>query len=194
MSLAALVPAGPVAGQTAKATAAWKLPPSTYPAHAAITSAAPTNANAQRVFGRFHLQSYDQLLRDSGRGALEVASEVNGRAVAEQPLLDPVDPAHEHQVAVVERLTDDGARDATLEHLRLVCGLAGFWELRALQRLDGGRMEARGSFFLVVTQAGESLIFDRIHQGTLEELTRETADQLIARLMQIGRQTPKTAG
>src|SRR6516225_5978547 len=57
------------------------------------------------------------------------------------------------------------AREATLTHLRLVASLPGFWELRALQRLDGNRMEARGSFFLIVTQAGESLIFDRLEQA-----------------------------
>jgi hypothetical protein len=57
------------------------------------------------------------------------------------------------------------AREETLTHLRLVASLPGFWELRALQRLDGNRMEARGSFFLIVAQAGESLIFDRIEQA-----------------------------
>jgi hypothetical protein len=30
--------------------------------------------------------------------------------------------------------------------------------------------------------------------GTLEELTRERADRVLARLMEIGRQAPKTAG
>jgi hypothetical protein len=57
------------------------------------------------------------------------------------------------------------AREETLAHVRLVAGLPGFWELRALQRLDGGRMESRGSFFRIVAQAGESLIFDRIEQA-----------------------------
>jgi hypothetical protein len=43
------------------------------------------------------------------------------------------------------------AREQTLTHLRLVASLPGYWELRALQRLDGGRMEPRGSFFIIAS-------------------------------------------
>jgi hypothetical protein len=59
----------------------------------------------------------------------------------------------------------DCNRDQTRVHLRLVASSPGYWELRALQRLDGTRMAARGSFFLVATKAGDSLIYDRLEQA-----------------------------
>jgi hypothetical protein len=40
----------------------------------------------------------------------------------------------------------------------------------------------------------EAEILKHYQVGTLEELTRETADRLLMRLMEIGRQTPRTAG
>jgi hypothetical protein len=54
------------------------------------------------------------------------------------------------------------AREATLAHLRLIAGWPGYWEIRALRRLDGNRMEARGSFFIVAASAGDGLIYDRL--------------------------------
>ncbi len=47
-------------------------------------------------------------------------------------------------------------------HIRLVAGYPGFWELRSLQRVDGTKMEPRGSFFLIVTDHGEDLVYDRL--------------------------------
>ena len=40
----------------------------------------------------------------------------------------------------------------------------------------------------------EAEILKHYQIGTIEELTRETADRLLMRLMEIGRQTPRTAG
>ena len=56
-------------------------------------------------------------------------------------------------------------QEHTLSHLRLVAQHPGFWELRALQRLDGSHMAARGSFFLIATQSGEDLIYDRLEHA-----------------------------
>jgi hypothetical protein len=44
------------------------------------------------------------------------------------------------------------------------------------------------------TRKSEAEILKHYQIGTLEELTKQTADLLIARLMEISRQTPKTAG
>jgi len=55
--------------------------------------------------------------------------------------------------------------EQALSHLRLVASHAGFWELRALQRLDGTHMAARGSFFIIATQSGEDLIYDRLEHA-----------------------------
>jgi hypothetical protein len=58
------------------------------------------------------------------------------------------------------------ARAQTLAHLRLVAGLPGFWELRALRRQGGTRMAACGSFFIVATTTADgTLIYDRLEQA-----------------------------
>jgi len=59
-------------------------------------------------------------------------------------------------------VADEAARQQTLAHLRLVAAHPGFWELRALQRLEGNRMEPRGSFFIIATAHGDDLIYDRL--------------------------------
>jgi hypothetical protein len=53
----------------------------------------------------------------------------------------------------------------TLAHIRLVASFPGCWELRALRRVGGNRMTARGSFFLLVTATSEGLIYDRLDEA-----------------------------
>jgi hypothetical protein len=60
----------------------------------------------------------------------------------------------------------EDARELTLQHHRMVAAFPGFWEIRALQRSDSNRMLYRGSFYVVVTQAGEDLIYDRLGNET----------------------------
>src|SRR5919201_11820 len=58
------------------------------------------------------------------------------------------------------------ARAQTLAHLRLVAGLPGFWELRALQRQGGATMAPRGSFFIIATTTADgALLYDRLEQA-----------------------------
>ena len=59
----------------------------------------------------------------------------------------------------------DDPRAQTLAHLRLVAASPGYWELRALRRLDATRMEARGSFFVVATAHGDTLLYVRLEQA-----------------------------
>jgi hypothetical protein len=54
------------------------------------------------------------------------------------------------------------AREQTLQHLRLIAGWPGFWEIRALRRTDKNRMLYAGNFFIIATQAGDDLIYDRL--------------------------------
>jgi hypothetical protein len=55
--------------------------------------------------------------------------------------------------------------EQTLAHLRLVASHPGFWELRALQRVDTTHMEPRGSFFMIASKTADGLIYDRLEQA-----------------------------
>jgi hypothetical protein len=52
---------------------------------------------------------------------------------------------------------DDASHKQTLAHLRLLAGLPGYWELRALHRGGGARMTPRGSFWIVGAPCGALL-------------------------------------
>jgi hypothetical protein len=56
-------------------------------------------------------------------------------------------------------------QEQALAHIRLVASFPGCWELRALRRVGGNRMTARGSFFLLVTATSEGLIYDRLDEA-----------------------------
>jgi len=56
-------------------------------------------------------------------------------------------------------------RAQALAHVRLLAASPGYWELRALHRVDGSRMDARGSFFIIAVAAGDTLIYDRLEQA-----------------------------
>jgi hypothetical protein len=51
----------------------------------------------------------------------------------------------------------DDAHEQTLAHLRLLAGLLGYWELRALRRDGGTTMSPRGSFWIVGAPCGALL-------------------------------------
>ncbi len=69
-------------------------------------------------------------------------------------------------------------RERALAHLRLVAAWPGYWELRALRRIDGARMEARGSFFVIATTHGNNLIYDRLTEAVdwADEQARDGAE------------------
>ena len=57
------------------------------------------------------------------------------------------------------------AHEQTLAHLRLLAGLPGYWELRALHRDGGNRMTPRGSFWIVATATTDGLLYERLDKA-----------------------------
>jgi hypothetical protein len=57
------------------------------------------------------------------------------------------------------------AHEQTLAHLRLLAGLPGYWELRALCRKGGNPMIPRGSFWIVATTTADGLLYERLDQA-----------------------------
>ena len=51
----------------------------------------------------------------------------------------------------------EARHEQTLAHLRLLAGLPGYWELRALHRDGATRMTPRGSFWIVGAPCGALL-------------------------------------
>jgi hypothetical protein len=59
----------------------------------------------------------------------------------------------------------DARHEQTLAHLRLLAGLPGYWELRALRRDGANPMIARGSFWIVSTATANGLLYERLDQA-----------------------------
>jgi hypothetical protein len=59
----------------------------------------------------------------------------------------------------------DARHEQTLAHLRLLAGLPGYWELRALHREAGSRMMPRGSIWIVATATADGLLYERLDQA-----------------------------
>jgi hypothetical protein len=59
----------------------------------------------------------------------------------------------------------DAGHEQTLAHLRLLAGLPGYWELRALHRDGGNHMTPRGSFWIVATATADGLLYERLDQA-----------------------------
>ena len=59
----------------------------------------------------------------------------------------------------------DSRHEQTLAHLRVLAGLPGYWELRALHREAGSRMTPRGSFWVVATATADGLLYERLDQA-----------------------------
>jgi hypothetical protein len=57
------------------------------------------------------------------------------------------------------------AHEQTLAHLRLLAGLPGYWELRALHRDGANHMTPRGSFWIVATLTADGLLYERLDQA-----------------------------
>ena len=56
----------------------------------------------------------------------------------------------------------DARHEQTLAHLRLLAGLPGYWELRALRRDGANPMTPRGSFWVVATATDNGLLYERL--------------------------------
>jgi hypothetical protein len=59
----------------------------------------------------------------------------------------------------------DAPHEQTLAHLRLLAGLPGYWELRALRRDGAKHMTPRGSFWIVATATADGLLYERLDQA-----------------------------
>ena len=59
----------------------------------------------------------------------------------------------------------DARHEQTLAHLRLLAGLPGYWELRALRRDGANPMIPRGSFWIVATATADGLLYERLDQA-----------------------------
>jgi hypothetical protein len=59
----------------------------------------------------------------------------------------------------------DARHEQTLAHLRLLAGLPGYWELRALRRDGANQMTPRGSFWIVATATADGLLYERLDQA-----------------------------
>ena len=59
----------------------------------------------------------------------------------------------------------DARHKQTLAHLRLLAGLPGYWELRALRRDGANHMTPRGSFWIVATATTDGLLYERLDQA-----------------------------
>jgi hypothetical protein len=61
----------------------------------------------------------------------------------------------------------DARHEQTLAHLRLLAGLPGYWELRALHRDGANPMIPRGSFWIVTTATAttDGLLYERLDQA-----------------------------
>jgi hypothetical protein len=57
------------------------------------------------------------------------------------------------------------AHEQSLAHLRLLAGLPGYWELRALHRDGANPMIPRGSFWIVATATANGLLYERLDQA-----------------------------
>jgi hypothetical protein len=60
----------------------------------------------------------------------------------------------------------EAPHEQTLAHLRLLAGLPGYWELRALHREAGSRMLPRGSFWIVATATDNGLLYERLDEAS----------------------------
>jgi hypothetical protein len=59
----------------------------------------------------------------------------------------------------------DPRHEQTLAHLRLLAGLRGYWELRALRRAGANHMMPRGSFWIVATATADGLLHEHLDQA-----------------------------
>jgi hypothetical protein len=59
----------------------------------------------------------------------------------------------------------EARHEQTLSHLRLLAGLPGYWELRALRRDGANPMTPRGSFWIAATATADGLLYERLDQA-----------------------------
>src|SRR5919199_702136 len=69
------------------------------------------------------------------------------------------------QVRSAQGVSKAEAHEQTLAHLRLLAGLPGYWELRALRRDGANPMIPRGSFWIVATATADGLLYERLDQA-----------------------------
>src|SRR5919199_1754619 len=69
------------------------------------------------------------------------------------------------QVRSAQGVSKAEAHEQTLAHLRLLAGLPGYWELRALRRNGANPMIPRGSFWIVATATANGLLYERLDEA-----------------------------